>query len=85
MRRHSVYQLPFTSISNWFPGSVSRPPRPLHPDPSSPLTGAHLAPRSQLTHSPPFAWHIAVTPQLVSLSLIYPLFWSQNDLSKISN
>ena len=85
MRRRSVYQLPFTSISNWFSGSVSLPPRSLHPDPFSPLTCAHPAPRSQFTHSPPFAWHIAVTPQLVSLSLIHPLFWSQNDLSKVPN
>ena len=64
---------------------LSLPPRSLHPDPSSPLTYGHPAPRSQFTHSPPFTWHIVVTPQLVSLSLIHPLFWSQNDLSKIPN
>ena len=40
-------------ISNWFSGSVSLPPRSLHPDPFSPLTCAHPAPRSQFTHSPP--------------------------------
>ena len=62
---------------------LSLPPRSLHPDPSSPLTCAHLAPRSQFTHSPPFAWYIAVVPQLVSLSLVHLLFWSQNDLPKI--